>query len=121
MNFLLPHEVLDFLVEPSDISKWTQFEPGLKRMENVLVEWGHSLDPPVDARGENFISLGLWGDSAPYAHRDSIYLLTYQVISGSRMRHRRHWFCCFPKRCQLRACNEYGWLLCSRSGFVVFL
>ena len=98
-NFSLPHEMLDFMVDPSEIQRWAAFEDGLKNMQQVLSEWGNSLAPPVDAVSEGFVSIGLWGDAAPYAHRDSIYLLTWQVLSGIISRHRRHWFACFPKRC----------------------
>ena len=45
---------------------------------------------------ERFLSLGVWGDAAPYAHRDSLYMLLFNVISGRH--HKRFWFATFPKR-----------------------
>ena len=98
VNFLLPHEVLDWLVRPRDIHLWSRFGDGQRPQEYSLREWGENVNPPLDALAENVISLGIWGDAAPYAHRDSLYLLTWQTISGSILRHRRNWFCGFPKR-----------------------
>ena len=40
--------------------------------------------------------LGLWGDSAPYNTRDSLFLCLWNVLSG--LHHLRYWFTAFPKR-----------------------
>eukprot|EP00959_Pyramimonas_sp_CCMP1952_P077840 1627099-Pyramimonas_sp.AAC.1 len=52
VNVSLPHELLDFFVDPSDLPDWAQFEPGLQPMVRALSERGNSLDLPIDAVAE---------------------------------------------------------------------
>ena len=93
MSFLLPHEILDHFVQPGNHHEWSDLgdRPGLQQ---TLMEWGERLDIPV--MQERFLSLGVWGDAAPYAHRDSLYLMVFNVISGKH--HKRFWFASCPKR-----------------------
>eukprot|EP00959_Pyramimonas_sp_CCMP1952_P249049 5206019-Pyramimonas_sp.AAC.1 len=97
-NFMLPHEVLDWMVDGASLDSWCNFEAGQQPLQEAMRLCGESMRPSRDTLAEKFISIGIWGDSAPYAHRDTLYLLTWRVLSGSVMRHKRHWFCAFPKR-----------------------
>ncbi|CAK0863488.1 unnamed protein product [Prorocentrum cordatum] len=86
-NFLLPHEMLHHMVQPSTVHEWCTFAPEVSPLNDVLKEWGETLKPPRDTTTELFASLGLWGDSAPYSKRDSVYLLTYVCQCGCYGRH----------------------------------
>eukprot|EP00959_Pyramimonas_sp_CCMP1952_P154279 3227823-Pyramimonas_sp.AAC.1 len=39
VNFLVPHEILDWLVRPSDIHLWSRFGDGQRPQEQALREW----------------------------------------------------------------------------------
>ena len=41
------------------------------------------------------LAFGLWGDSAPFANRDGLFLLLFNILNGHH--HERFWFVAFPK------------------------
>lgn len=91
VHFLLPHEVLHFLVG-SDVDAWLQLPHG-HALQATLADWkermGLEAATPVAA-------IGVWGDSAAYHTRDSLYVMLWNVLSGKH--HKRYIFCSFGKR-----------------------
>ena len=76
-----------------DLQNWTalgQDQPELKAMREQWCSSMKVIDPL------RVLMVGIWGDAAPYNHRDSLYLLLYNVLSGSSKK--RYWLTGFPKK-----------------------
>ena len=98
-----PHETLDALVGPGCEEEWGSFDESQGGFLRSLREWADRLH--VTLAGNHWLCLALWGDSAPFNKRDSLYLLTHRVLNG---RHRRRvWIAALSKR-YLCACGCYG-------------
>ena len=48
------------------------------------------------------IGIGLWGDGAPYSHKDTINMLLWNVLSSQTRSYERFWMVCFPKHLECR-------------------
>ena len=103
MYFLLPHELLNNLCG-DDISEWTQL--GERVLRGRLSSWCDRTGIPRTRDSQEDIAiLGVWGDSAPYNTRDNLFLILFNVISGSNRT--RFWVTAFPKKVVCR-CGCHG-------------
>ena len=97
LYFLLPHEVFYSLITPDNLSEFTSIGEEKPELAARRDAWCHSMGIKDLA---NIVMCGLWGDSAPYSTRDSLYVLLYNCLSG---RHRtRFWLTAFPKKVTCR-------------------
>jgi hypothetical protein len=101
VNFLPTHETLASVVD--DPSQWGSIDDGQASFHGELLDWGKRL--AVDVLTNVWLLLALWGDSAPYNRRDSIFLLTYRVLSG--VHRKRFWIVAMSKRV-LCNCGCFG-------------
>ena len=121
LYFLLPFEVLDQLIIPGKIPSYCDYSnPALNTKFEAWLERTHIT------RTDNFVALGVWGDSAPYSNRDSLQLMLYNAISSDDRT--RTWFTCFPNKvkcnCGCKGRHTYdvvwevmGWVLdCMAAG-----
>ena len=92
VNFILPFELLDALIGDS-LGEWTQFGSHQIDLEADFTQKCRSLN--LDR--SKTVSLGLWGDGAPFSNRDSVNLLLFNVLTGGSRSLIRYWICCFPK------------------------
>ena len=108
VSFSSPHELLNHYVSEENISDWSSFSAEQQNLKDTLGFWGERVG--VRALEERFLSLGVWGDAAPYAHRDTVYLMLWNVVTGKK--HKRFWFASFPKMCsgfwRARSLNKIG-------------
>ena len=74
-----------------EIQSWCEFTPSQEYLKSTLDEWSSRMNTSVHL----LLALGLWGDSAPMGHRDSLYLFLWNILGGSN--HERFWFCAFSK------------------------
>ena len=95
VSFLLIHEVLDKTVKNGEESEWSSFDASQAKYNDDLNVWAASVGVDL-AAAEHWISIAIWGDSAPYTHKDSVFLILWRALSGSVAT--RFWFCAFPKR-----------------------
>ena len=72
-------------------------------MSQVLRDFGQRLS--IDVVSTPTACVALWGDSAPYVKKDSLYLLLVTCISGAVRK--RYWACALPKR-RLCRCGCFG-------------
>jgi hypothetical protein len=89
MYFLLPHEVLDKTVDVVDDWIGVDGRPGLDLAMQEFCDRMHT-------DRTNMAAVGIWGDTAPYHTRDSLFLVVFNVLSGKY--HRRFWMTAFPKK-----------------------
>ena len=76
--FLLPHEIVHWLLERSqDVTEFVGFDN--ERMQKIFQDWKTKAGVHTDA-----LALGLWGDSATYNTRDSIYMILMNILSGKK-------------------------------------
>jgi hypothetical protein len=101
MYFMLPHELLPRLCG-DNVPEWSKFDASTASWEGRLAQWCARTGAP---RGDDLVSLGIWGDAAPYNTRDSLYVVLWNVISGP---HRtRYWLTCWPKKAACK-CGCHG-------------
>jgi len=93
--FILPFEILANVVTPGNVLEFSEFDAGggSAVMQGELDQWCQRTAVPNDGR---ILSLGVWGDAAPYHTRDGLYLLTWNILSGTH--HKRYWATAFTKR-----------------------
>ena len=94
VSFLPIHETMNEVIQPGDEGRWTSFDDSQKGFEEDLKSWATRL--AVDLSAFAWLCIGLWGDSAPYSHKDSVFLLLWHVLNGSDRT--ICWFCSFTKR-----------------------
>ncbi len=75
MWFLLPHEIFHKVVK--DPSPWL----GLDDRPNLLTTLQNTCDR-LNTPSADVAALGIWGDSAPYNTRDSLFLVVINALSG---------------------------------------
>ena len=87
MNFLLPFEMLEALVTADNINEFVQFRPDQITLESDLQAWcrAHNVERA------HTMALGLWGDGAPYSHKDSINVVLFNILSGGKRALKRYW------------------------------
>jgi hypothetical protein len=75
--FMLPHEVLHFLVEANGISNWAMDKALYPDIHKQVAEQclKHGLDMA------NTIAIGIHGDGVPFTKRDSLELLSFNFLS----------------------------------------
>ena len=100
---LLPiHETLDAVIADDSVESWTSFDETQRGFRDELIHWSQRVGVLLDG---NWTAIALWGDSAPYTTRDSVFLLTFTALSGT---HRsRFWIGALSKR-RLCACGCKG-------------
>ena len=103
VNILPIHETLDRMVKEGAEMEWASIGDTQAGVQEDILDWG--LRQGVDVRIGTWLALALWGDSAPYTKRDSVYLLTHCVLSG--IHRKRAWIAVIGKRhvCQ---CGCWG-------------
>ena len=97
-----PHESLDSIVKPGCEEEWSTFDDSQSGFRESLQNWSSRVQVKL---GGPWLCLALWGDSAPFNKRDSLYLLTYRVLNGQHRR--RVWIAGLSKR-MLCACGCFG-------------
>ena len=97
----LPHEELDKAIDNTPTDNWTKMTRGTPLYTTAL-GWAQSVG--IDSL-DNVAVLGLWSDAAPYNHRDTMFMVLCNVLSGSH--HDRMWIGCWSKRLQC-ACGCKG-------------
>ena len=80
LAFLPPHEVLASLCTGDNIDKFTSYSDEQKGFKDELDDWGNRME--VETDGGNWLTLGLWGDTAPSTRGDSVMLLSLTVLCG---------------------------------------
>ena len=104
MAFMPVHEVLEVVVEPGQEATWATCGADQKGFEHDLRRWGDRVGMDTRALAD-FIPIALWGDSAEFSHRETLFLLLWTVLSGTCRA--RFWLCAFGKR-SLCQCGCYG-------------
>jgi hypothetical protein len=98
------HETLDCLVNDGEQDSWCALDASQHGLQNDLNEWASRVDMS-DATSKPIAAIKIWGDSAPLNARNSLYLLTWSVLSG--VCHTPFWFVAITKTmvCQ---CGCFG-------------
>ena len=91
---LLPTETIDNLIdEGQPLSDFTSLPPD-SPLRHRKAEWMKSVGAHGD--GDEIVVCGLWGDSATYHTRDSLFMLLFNLLSG--VYNTRFWIACWGKR-----------------------
>lgn len=93
MSILPIHETLDTVITADRLDSWCSFDDSQAGFRTALCEWGERVDVDVS---DGVVAVALWGDSAPHAKRDSIYLLQFTILTGTCRK--RFWISAFSKR-----------------------
>ena len=93
LAYLPIHEVLAALVQRSGPERWTSCAPAQHGFQQELYRWGDRQE--VNTRKGQWAIVSLWGDSAPSTVHDSVFLLSFQVLSGDVKQ--RFWITTFNK------------------------
>ena len=94
--FMLPHELLPKLCGVN-VQAWAKFSDSTATLASRLAQWCARTGAPKRTDGCNdLVSLGIWGDSAPYNTRDSLYVILWNALSGENRT--RFWLTCLPKK-----------------------
>ena len=80
LSFLPPHEMLATLTADGNLEKFASFSEEQEGFKHELRSWGDRMG--VDTGGGYWLTLGLWGDTAPSTNRDSVMLLSLTVLCG---------------------------------------
>ena len=84
MYFSLPWEIIETDAKP--ISEWTHIEADAP-LYSTRQAWASGRDIRLSVEEiENTVVWGIWGDTAPFLTRDSLYILTYSAVSGNNKR-----------------------------------
>ena len=94
---MLPHEVIDDEIELSgaDVSEYCEL-PADNPLQASKQKWCEDLNVPEN--NDDISVVGMWGDSASFFTRDSIFVLLFNLLSGSLSRRRRFPICAWSKR-----------------------
>ena len=90
-NFLLPYEEFDILYKDIDISNFTSVHAG-SGLEATVGKWKEACNFAPD---DPLIGIGVWGDTAPVNHRNSLAILLWNTVTG--IFHERHPFVALSK------------------------
>ena len=102
LHFILPFEILANKVDENNVASFAAIPAGQEVLQKTLLGWCQRTQSVFDDR---LLSLGVWGDSAPFLRRDSVYLMLWNLLSGSD--HKRYWFTTFTKRTTC-SCGCFG-------------
>ena len=103
LAFLPIHETLDVMVSEGEEESWCSTTGDQAGFAADLHEWGARMG--LDVVKNLFACIGLWGDSAPFAKRQSLFLLLFTVISG--VHRERFWVTALTNKC-LCQCGCFG-------------
>ena len=95
MAFLPIHEALEAVVPPNEEYEWASYTPAQNGFRLALREWAVRVGLALSTLA-NCLPIALWGDSAEFSHRQSLFLLEFQVLSGGCRK--RFWICSFAKK-----------------------
>ena len=100
-NFLLPHELLFYVAESLGLEQLLHIRNNV-HLENTFNTWklANGLADVLSV-----LALGLWGDSATFFTRDSLYVMLLNIISGEH--HTRYMIVSFGKNMCCN-CGCYG-------------
>ena len=104
MSFLPIHEVLEQLIQEGDEKKYCDLSGDQHGFKLALQQWRNRVDA-TSRFMDTCLSIVLWGDSAPHVKRDSLFLITWTLVSGPCRR--RYWLCSFPKS-EMCQCGCFG-------------
>lgn len=79
--FLNIHEQLHSLVEKTDPSEWTSISPDQVGYETLLLDSASRLGMAPETIKDT-AGIGIWGDSAPFSRKHSVFLLHFVVLTG---------------------------------------
>ena len=79
LHFLLPHELLPILVG-GDLESWVTLDKSVQQIETVKQNWMERVGLQ-DRSTDDLVAMSLWGDSAPFAKRDSLVMFLWSSIS----------------------------------------
>ena len=96
------HETLDALVREGTEEEYASCDKSQASLRSDLRDWASRVGAVL--AGVWFM-LALWGDAAPLSKRESLYLLTYRVLSG--VHRQRLWIAAISKR-SLCQCGCFG-------------
>ena len=79
----------------------------LSGMEHRLQDWCKR----VNVCRQSTIGLGMWGDGAPFSHKDSVNLVLWNIASGGKRALQRYWLCAFTKsqECKCGCKGSHTW------------
>ena len=97
LYFLLPFEILANTISDSNLQSFAAIPDGQEGLLRTLEGWCQRTHSAPDGKT---LALGIWGDSAPFHTRDSLFLMLWNILSGGH--HKRYWFTTFTKR---SSCN----------------
>ena len=103
MHFLPMHEVLGHLVEPGNEEQFCSISQAQQGFQTELVKWGRRMG--VDTTSGYWAGIGLWGDSAVSFKKDSLFLLTWRLLTGTLRK--RFWLVAFSKK-EICQCGCHG-------------
>jgi hypothetical protein len=98
MFFLLPYEVIQGELSklgPAAIDEL--YCRSRKGLGLVISDWCKRVNLSDANEMGNVLGFGAWGDSAPINNRDSLYLVLFNVVTGTS-NHKRHRFAAWSKR-----------------------
>ena len=95
ISFVPIHELLEAVIPEGGEAEWTNLDEAQGGIKLDLEDWGRRVGVN-GASLQEYLPIGLWGDSANSTAGDSLYMLLFTVISGSCRR--RFWLCGLNKR-----------------------
>ena len=98
IHTLIPYEFLDYEIECKGNTNEYVDLPLVHSLNSTKRDWMSSVG--LNCNPDTVALAGLWGDSAVYHTRDSLFIILFNIISG--VHHQRHWIAAFGKRA---ACN----------------
>ena len=93
--FLPVHEMLQVVVPEGQEAAWCASEGQQEGFGQARDDWGTKLGLQA-AELALCVGIALWGDSAPFTRKDSLYLLLWTCLTGPSRR--RHPICAFNKK-----------------------
>ena len=100
VSFLPIHEVLDVIIPDGSEESWASFNDDQRGFQGDLSDWWDRVGMPELMRNL-FLAISIWGDSAVFSNKDSVYAFLWSCLSGPCRR--RFWICTFPKKCYVHA------------------
>ena len=72
LAMLLPYETLENVIETGQEDRWASMSVDQRGFHDELEDWKTRLE--VGDVMASWLAIAVWGDSAPYAKRDSVFL-----------------------------------------------
>ena len=103
MAFLLPHEMIGSMVKEDSKDQWVSIGEDQAGFKAELGKWGHRMG--IDTSSDPWGIISLWGDAGPTVKEESLYLLSWSLLSG--VIRQRFWAVAFNKS-RICACGCRG-------------